>query len=69
MSEGIPEHTDENGHGENPEDHCGHAHVNTWGDCCGIKIPSGIAASESLKHERGRATFRLIRLFIHCILY
>lgn len=50
--EGIPEHTDENGHGENPEDHCGHAHVNTWGDCCGIKIPSGIAASESLKHER-----------------
>ncbi|KAI5953225.1 RRD2 [Candida jiufengensis] len=31
---------------------CGHVHnevINTWGDCCGIKIPSAIAASESLK--------------------
>ena len=40
-------------HHEHEEDDCGHVHtqeaVNTWGDCCGIKIPSAIAASESLK--------------------
>ncbi|CAK9441445.1 uncharacterized protein LODBEIA_P53130 [Lodderomyces beijingensis] len=29
--------------------------VNTWGDCCGIKIPSAIAASESVKREERRA--------------
>lgn len=45
--EGIPEHHDD---GEIESD-CGHVHgiANTWGDCCGIKIPSAIAASESIK--------------------
>lgn len=35
------------------DDNCGHVHdaVNTWGDCCGIKIPSAIAASESMKQR------------------
>ena len=46
--EDIPEHSDVH------EDNCGHVHgtVNTWGDCCGIKIPSGIAASEALKKQK-----------------
>ncbi|ODV81502.1 Phosphotyrosyl phosphatase activator [Suhomyces tanzawaensis NRRL Y-17324] len=42
--EGVGEH-------EHVEEDCGHVHVNTWGDCCGIKIPSAIAASESLKRN------------------
>ncbi|KAK6455840.1 Phosphotyrosyl phosphatase activator [Scheffersomyces xylosifermentans] len=48
--EGISEVHDH----DHDEDDCGHIHtdaVNTWGDCCGIKIPSAIAASESLKLE------------------
>lgn len=43
--DGIGEHSHE-------EQECGHVHldsVNTWGDCCGIKIPSAIAASEMNK--------------------
>ncbi|EMG45359.1 RRD2 Serine/threonine-protein phosphatase 2A activator 2 [Candida maltosa Xu316] len=50
--EGIPEPSALSS-SEN-SDSCGHIHEheNTWGDCCGIKIPSAIAASESLKHER-----------------
>ncbi|SGZ54244.1 CIC11C00000005818 [Sungouiella intermedia] len=42
----IPEHSEEE------VDECGHIHddtLNTWGDCCGIKIPSAIAASQSLE--------------------
>ncbi|KAI5959472.1 RRD2 [Candida pseudojiufengensis] len=55
--EGIPEHSDESTN----DDGCGHTHqhdvINTWGDCCGIKIPSAIAASESLKLERKQIPF------------
>lgn len=45
---------------ESHEEHsCGHVHdaINTWGDCCGIKIPSAIAASESLKRAQKHVPF------------
>lgn len=45
--DGIPEH-----HDEEEDEHEHHDHGNTWGDCCGIKIPSAIAASELLKLQK-----------------
>lgn len=50
-------------HEHDEEDDCGHDHpgaINTWGDCCGIKIPSAIAASEMNKlnnPSRGQIPF------------
>lgn len=39
--EGVGNHAPE-------ESECGHVHVvNTWGDCCGIKVPLAVAASMS----------------------
>lgn len=55
---GIAEHTEEEDDGDHQEDECGHVHttgvLNTWGDCCGIKIPSAIAASESLRLQEAK---------------
>lgn len=44
-------------HSHQDEDECGHVHtndaINTWGDCCGIKVPSAFAASEMNKKING----------------
>ncbi|KAH3661791.1 hypothetical protein OGAPHI_005969 [Ogataea philodendri] len=43
--EGIPSYTD-----GGDDEHVGHNH-STWGDCCGIKVPSAAAASAMSKHH------------------
>lgn len=46
---------------EHDEDHEGHDHgVKGWGDCCGIKVPSSIAAAQELKKSGKSETLRRI---------
>ncbi|GAV54988.1 hypothetical protein ZYGR_0AS03110 [Zygosaccharomyces rouxii] len=44
--------------GDHGRDLCDEGHVhNTWGDCCGIKIPSAVAAHEAAKQNRNIIPF------------
>lgn len=62
-TEGVTEY--DNGYGD-IIDSCGHSHentelLNTWGDCCGIKVPSAIAATainSKLNEKRGGSKHR-----------
>jgi serine/threonine-protein phosphatase 2A activator len=48
-------------HGSNGQDGIGHPHQhNGWGDCCGVKVPSSIAASEEMKKKGHGESFRRI---------